>query len=199
MPDLPKSIAWCDDTLCVGFRRDYYMIKVRTAYSYAIWSRHVLHTRTPYNQGTYCILVQQIPGLYQMRRNHADLKYCYDACSSWFELLILLGLVHLCTYMYFTLSDIIQWYYMYMRFIRHRWCFRYTMASWKSSFQPVRTWSLWWRYWTDSSRWAEIPVPSSSARTGCPRRSTASSGTTSRKYSVRTPPRTSTSLTYSAC
>ncbi|KAM8921627.1 vam6/Vps39-like protein [Pelodytes ibericus] len=28
VPDIPKSMAWCDNSLCVGLKRDYYMIKV---------------------------------------------------------------------------------------------------------------------------------------------------------------------------
>jgi len=28
VPDVPKTIAWCQDSLCVGFKRDYYLIKV---------------------------------------------------------------------------------------------------------------------------------------------------------------------------
>ena len=26
--DVPKAMAWCEDSLCVGFKRDYYLIKV---------------------------------------------------------------------------------------------------------------------------------------------------------------------------
>uniref|UniRef100_A0A1W7RBP8 Vam6/Vps39-like protein-like protein n=1 Tax=Agkistrodon contortrix contortrix TaxID=8713 RepID=A0A1W7RBP8_AGKCO len=28
VPDVPKSMAWCKDSICVGFKRDYYLIKV---------------------------------------------------------------------------------------------------------------------------------------------------------------------------
>jgi len=28
-PDIPKSMAWCENSICVGFKRDYYLIRVR--------------------------------------------------------------------------------------------------------------------------------------------------------------------------
>ncbi|KAM4690379.1 vam6/Vps39-like protein isoform 2-T2 [Rhinophrynus dorsalis] len=28
VPDVPKSMAWCENSICVGFKRDYYLIKV---------------------------------------------------------------------------------------------------------------------------------------------------------------------------
>ncbi|CAI5763932.1 Vps39 isoform X2 [Podarcis lilfordi] len=28
VPDVPKSMAWCEDSICVGFKRDYYLIRV---------------------------------------------------------------------------------------------------------------------------------------------------------------------------
>uniref|UniRef100_A0A8D2JL43 VPS39 subunit of HOPS complex n=1 Tax=Varanus komodoensis TaxID=61221 RepID=A0A8D2JL43_VARKO len=28
VPDVPKSMAWCKDSICVGFKRDYYLIRV---------------------------------------------------------------------------------------------------------------------------------------------------------------------------
>ena len=28
VPDVPKAMEWCKDSLCVGFKRDYYLIKV---------------------------------------------------------------------------------------------------------------------------------------------------------------------------
>ncbi|KAM3919217.1 vam6/Vps39-like protein isoform 4-T4 [Leptodactylus fuscus] len=28
VPDVPKSMAWCDNSICVGFKRDYYLIRV---------------------------------------------------------------------------------------------------------------------------------------------------------------------------
>lgn len=27
-PDIPKSMAWCENSICVGFKRDYYLIRV---------------------------------------------------------------------------------------------------------------------------------------------------------------------------
>jgi len=33
-PDVPKTIAWCEDSLCVGFKRDYFLIKVILALYY---------------------------------------------------------------------------------------------------------------------------------------------------------------------
>eukprot|EP00063_Salmo_salar_P091677 XP_014066512.1 PREDICTED: vam6/Vps39-like protein isoform X1 [Salmo salar] len=27
-PDIPKSMAWCQNSICVGFKRDYYLIRV---------------------------------------------------------------------------------------------------------------------------------------------------------------------------
>lgn len=30
VPDVPKSMAWCENSICVGFKRDYYLIRVRT-------------------------------------------------------------------------------------------------------------------------------------------------------------------------
>lgn len=32
VPDVPKSMAWCENSICVGFKRDYYLIRVRLAY-----------------------------------------------------------------------------------------------------------------------------------------------------------------------
>lgn len=32
MPDVPKSMAWCENSICVGFKRDYYLIRVRTRF-----------------------------------------------------------------------------------------------------------------------------------------------------------------------
>uniref|UniRef100_A0A665WCK8 VPS39 subunit of HOPS complex n=1 Tax=Echeneis naucrates TaxID=173247 RepID=A0A665WCK8_ECHNA len=29
-PDIPKSMAWCENSICVGFKRDYYLIRVST-------------------------------------------------------------------------------------------------------------------------------------------------------------------------
>jgi len=29
VPDVPKSMAWCENSICVGFKRDYYLIRVR--------------------------------------------------------------------------------------------------------------------------------------------------------------------------
>lgn len=29
VPDIPKSMAWCENSICVGFKRDYYLIRVR--------------------------------------------------------------------------------------------------------------------------------------------------------------------------
>ncbi|XP_068111025.1 vam6/Vps39-like protein [Hyperolius riggenbachi] len=28
VPDVPKSMAWCENSICVGFKRDYYLIRV---------------------------------------------------------------------------------------------------------------------------------------------------------------------------
>ncbi len=28
VPDVPKAMAWCNDALCVGFKRDYFLINV---------------------------------------------------------------------------------------------------------------------------------------------------------------------------
>ena len=28
IPDVAKTVAWAGDSLCVGFKRDYYLIKV---------------------------------------------------------------------------------------------------------------------------------------------------------------------------
>jgi len=28
-PDFPKALAWCGNSLCVGFKREYYLIKVK--------------------------------------------------------------------------------------------------------------------------------------------------------------------------
>ncbi|KAF7704430.1 vam6/Vps39-like protein isoform X2 [Silurus meridionalis] len=28
VPDIPKSMAWCENSLCVGFKRDYYLIRM---------------------------------------------------------------------------------------------------------------------------------------------------------------------------
>lgn len=28
VPDIPKSMAWCENSICVGFKRDYYLIRV---------------------------------------------------------------------------------------------------------------------------------------------------------------------------
>ena len=28
VPDVAKTVAWSGDSLCVGFKRDYYLIKV---------------------------------------------------------------------------------------------------------------------------------------------------------------------------
>ncbi|XP_010225351.1 PREDICTED: vam6/Vps39-like protein, partial [Tinamus guttatus] len=28
VPDVPKSMAWCESSICVGFKRDYYLIRV---------------------------------------------------------------------------------------------------------------------------------------------------------------------------
>lgn len=30
-PDIPKSMAWCENSICVGFKRDYYLIRVHAA------------------------------------------------------------------------------------------------------------------------------------------------------------------------
>ncbi|CAB1330441.1 unnamed protein product, partial [Coregonus sp. 'balchen'] len=27
-PDIPKSMAWCQNSICVGFKRDYYLIRM---------------------------------------------------------------------------------------------------------------------------------------------------------------------------
>ncbi|KTF82241.1 hypothetical protein cypCar_00038239 [Cyprinus carpio] len=27
-PDVPKSMAWCENSICVGFKRDYYLIRL---------------------------------------------------------------------------------------------------------------------------------------------------------------------------
>lgn len=27
-PDIPKSMAWCENSICVGFKRDYCLIRV---------------------------------------------------------------------------------------------------------------------------------------------------------------------------
>lgn len=29
VPDVPKSMAWCENSICVGFKRDYYLIRVK--------------------------------------------------------------------------------------------------------------------------------------------------------------------------
>lgn len=29
VPDVPRSMAWCENSICVGFKRDYYLIRVR--------------------------------------------------------------------------------------------------------------------------------------------------------------------------
>ncbi|XP_078466273.1 vam6/Vps39-like protein [Lampetra fluviatilis] len=34
LPDFPKSMAWCVDSICVGFKRDYYIVKVDGRGSY---------------------------------------------------------------------------------------------------------------------------------------------------------------------
>ncbi|XP_023931071.1 vam6/Vps39-like protein [Lingula anatina] len=30
VPDIPKAMAWCKDSICVGFKRDYFLIKVES-------------------------------------------------------------------------------------------------------------------------------------------------------------------------
>uniref|UniRef100_A0A2K6FEM7 CNH domain-containing protein n=1 Tax=Propithecus coquereli TaxID=379532 RepID=A0A2K6FEM7_PROCO len=32
VPDVPKSMAWCENSICVGFKRDYYLIRVKFYY-----------------------------------------------------------------------------------------------------------------------------------------------------------------------
>lgn len=32
VPDVPKSMAWCENSICVGFKRDYYLIRVRLGF-----------------------------------------------------------------------------------------------------------------------------------------------------------------------
>lgn len=32
VPDVPKSMAWCENSICVGFKRDYYLIRVKPYY-----------------------------------------------------------------------------------------------------------------------------------------------------------------------
>lgn len=32
VPDVPKSMAWCENSICVGFKRDYYLIRVRMGF-----------------------------------------------------------------------------------------------------------------------------------------------------------------------
>ena len=49
VPDVPKTIAWCQDSLCVGFKRDYYLIKVLLIRSLSA------------NSHTYCYLVFHHP------------------------------------------------------------------------------------------------------------------------------------------
>ncbi|GCC35802.1 hypothetical protein chiPu_0014290 [Chiloscyllium punctatum] len=39
VPDVPKSMAWCENSICVGFKRDYYLI--RSPYIIAVLPRYV--------------------------------------------------------------------------------------------------------------------------------------------------------------
>ena len=29
LPDVPKVVSWCKESICVGFKRDYYLVEVR--------------------------------------------------------------------------------------------------------------------------------------------------------------------------
>ena len=37
IPDVAKTVAWAGDSLCVGFKRDYYLIKVCIYAYFKLW------------------------------------------------------------------------------------------------------------------------------------------------------------------
>uniref|UniRef100_A0A8C7CW37 VPS39 subunit of HOPS complex n=1 Tax=Oncorhynchus kisutch TaxID=8019 RepID=A0A8C7CW37_ONCKI len=42
-PDIPKAMAWCQNSICVGFKRDYYLIRVSGAQN----RKHCVHLHYP--------------------------------------------------------------------------------------------------------------------------------------------------------
>lgn len=83
-PDIPKSMAWCENSICVGFKRDYYLIRVRATGKEVF----VLQLSTTWNDSVFHFNT----ALESLEAGCYIISSCPWICLFWSSLLLLLFL-----------------------------------------------------------------------------------------------------------